>query len=185
LDLYTGLEVNVKNIYNDSMSVRNTLFLFCLVVALFSLPAVSHGMQKGVFISIIDGDSMMVSIEGRAREVRLIGIDAPEWGQEYGTKAKTYSLKFCYGKPLGIEYDVSKRDRFGRMLAYVYVGEKMLNEELVKSGLALAVKYNPNTKHHAQLVRAQEWAKKNRMGFWLHGGLKMTPREWRKTHRKK
>ncbi len=176
----SGLELLEEKLYTAVMQVRNALFLPILVLILLVSPGLADADDKGTFMSIIDGDSMMVEIRGRAKEVRLIGVDAPEWGQEYGTKAKAFSLKFCYGKTLRLEYDVDRKDRFGRVLAYVYSGRKMLNEELVASGLALAVKYKPNTKYHARLVQAQENAKKSRRGFWLHGGLKMTPREWRK-----
>lgn len=159
-------------------------FFLWFVLALLLFPLQSDAQDKGVFLSIVDGDSLMVEIEGRAREIRLIGVDAPEWGQEYGTMAKAFSLKFCYGQTLMIEYDKARRDRFGRTLAYVYKKDKMLNEELVRAGLALAVKYRPNVKHQPRFNEAQEWAKKNRRGFWLHGGLKQTPREWRKRKKK-
>lgn len=167
------------------MALRNILFFTGLFVLCLLASSPAQAREKAIFISIIDGDSMKVEIQGRTREVRLIGIDAPEWGQEYGTKAKTFALKFCHGRPLSLEYDVKQKDRFGRHLAYVYVGQKMLNEELVLNGLALSVKYNPNTRHQARLNQAQQVAQKSRQGFWLHGGLKKTPREWRKKYREK
>lgn len=166
------------------MPIRNVLFSICLVLALAMFAAPSFGADKALFISVVDGDSLTVEINGRTRELRLIGIDAPEWGQEYGTKAKEFVLKFCFGQTLTLEYDVDRKDKFGRVLAYAYKGRKMLNEELVLAGLALAVQYKPNTKHHTRLVRAQETAKRSKRGFWLHGGLKRTPYEWRKKYKK-
>jgi len=128
---------------------------------------------------------MLVEYKGRSQEVRLIGIDAPEWGQEYGTNAKSHALKFCYGKTLRLEFDRQKKDRYGRLLAYVYCGKDMLNEELTRAGLALVGKYKPNTKYHDRLLRAQKEAERKRNGFWMRGGLKQTPAQWRKTHKKK
>jgi len=165
------------------MSVRNFLISLSLVLSL--LTASPARAEKAQFLSAIDGDSLVLEIGGRTVEVRLIGVDAPEWGQEYGTKAKAFTLKYCYGKMVEVEYDVELRDRYKRTLAYVYVGNKMLNEELVRAGLALAVEYKPNTKHQARLATAQAQAEKSRSGFWLHGGLKMTPRQWRASHPKK
>lgn len=166
------------------MAVRKIAFPLWFFFLLLVFPTPSPAADRGILISVIDGDSLMIQIQGRSREVRLIGIDAPEWGQEYGTRAKAFSLKFCYGRPLTLEYDAERKDRFGRVLAYVYDDKKMLNEELVAAGLALARKYEPNTRHHDRLVKAQSLARKSRRGFWLHGGLKETPRQWRKRNKK-
>lgn len=167
------------------MSVRKILFPLSLVLCLLFAAVSADAMEKAQFLSVIDGDSLVIELNGRNREVRLIGIDAPEWGQEFGTRAKSFSLKFCYGKTLDVEYDVEKRDRYGRILVYAFADGEMLNEALVRNGLALAVTYKPNVKYQKRLERAQELARKSRSGFWLYGGLKMTPREWRAKHPRK
>ncbi len=164
------------------MSFRNTLFLPCLLLALFLFPSPSQA-QEAQFISIIDGDSLLVELGGRSCEVRLIGVDAPEHGQEYGVQAKCLAMKLCYGRILRLEFDKQRRDRFGRALAYVYCGDKMLNAEMVRAGLAIAVKYKPNTRHYEQFKLAEKAARAQRCGFWLRGGLKQTPAEWRKQHK--
>lgn len=174
----------MKTHYNERMHVRNFIISLGLVFALL-LSASPVRAEKAQFLSVIDGDSLVLELGGRNVEVRLIGIDAPEWGQEYGTKAKAFSLKFCYGRTVDVEYDVQRLDRYNRTLVYVSVDGRMLNEELVRAGLALAVEYKPNTKHQTRLKKAQAQAEKNRNGFWLHGGLKMTPRQWRAAHPKK
>ncbi|WP_419786011.1 thermonuclease family protein [Pseudodesulfovibrio sp.] len=165
------------------MSLRNTLFSLCLLLAL-TLPAVAGQTRDAQFLSAIDGDSLLLVIEGRSREVRLIGIDAPEHGQEYGTQARQEILRLCYGRSLRVEYDKQRKDRYGRLLAYVYYGKTMVNAEMVRAGLALAVRYEPNTLHLDLLRAAEKEARAKRRGFWLHGGLKRTPYEWRKLHRR-
>ena len=113
------------------------------------------------------------------------GIDAPEWGQEYGTQAKTHVMSFCFGQSLRLEFDKERKDRYGRLLAYVYCGDKMLNEEMVRAGLALVIKVKPNTKHYARLKKVEATAHAERRGFWLRGGLEVTPGQWRKRYGKK
>ncbi len=118
-------------------------------------------------------------------EVRLIGVDAPEFKQEYGIKAKEFSLRFCHGHKLRLEFDKELVDRYGRVLAYVYKGDRMLNEDLVKAGLAIAIKIKPNTRHYTRLKGAERIAAAKKHGFWKQGGLRMTPAKWRRANPQK
>jgi len=177
-----GVEVADEMLYVSSMSLRNTLPQLCLLLALI-LWAGPAPAQEAQFLSVIDGDSLVLEIGGQTREVRLIGIDAPEHGQEYGVQAKCQVIRYCYGRSLRVEYDQQRKDRYGRLLAYVYCGEKLVNAEMVRVGLALAVRYEPNVRHYDQLKQAEQEARAQRRGFWLHGGLKMSPSDWRKRHR--
>ncbi|QGY41997.1 nuclease [Pseudodesulfovibrio cashew] len=161
------------------------LRVFCLLFVLCGWSAPSPAAETARFLSVIDGDSLRIEYHGRTRELRLIGIDAPEWGQEYGTQAKAFTLKFCFGQTLTLEFDKERKDRYGRMLAYAYLGDRMLNEAIVGAGLALATEYPPNTRHSDTLARAQEMAKEKKRGFWRRGGLKETPYQWRKRHRRR
>lgn len=167
-----------------SMFSRITPLTLALLFALILLPSQAPAAELVRFLSIIDGDSLLVKYKGRSQEVRLIGIDAPEWGQEYGTQAKSHVLNCCYGQDLRLEFDREKKDRYGRLLAYVYCGNKMLNKEMVRAGMAIAIKVKPNTKYYRQLKQIEKQAQAQRQGFWLHGGLKQTPAQWRKAHRK-
>lgn len=148
-----------------------------LLLALSVLPAPA-GQAR--FLTVIDGDSLVVELDGRSAEIRLIGIDAPEGRQRYGTQARSHAMGLCYGRELRLEFDRERRDRYGRVLAYVYVGGRMLNEEMVRAGLALALPVEPNTAHAARLKRAEDEARAARRGFWAEGGLEMTPAQWRR-----
>ncbi|MEF2231112.1 MAG: thermonuclease family protein [Pseudodesulfovibrio sp.] len=165
------------------MPLQNTLFRLCLLLSL-GLFAGQALAQEAQFLSVIDGDSLVLEIEGRTREVRLIGIDAPEHGQEYGVQAKSQAMRLCYGRSLRVEYDRQRKDRYGRLLAYVYCGDRLVNAEMVRSGLALAVCYEPNVLHQEELERAEREARAQRRGFWLHGGLKLSPADWRRQHKR-
>ena len=158
---------------------RNPLFLavlFCLFLAP-SAPAEDLAVR---FLRVIDGDSLLVENKGDAMEVRLIGVDAPEFRQEYGREAKEFSLRFCFGKPLRLEFDKERRDQYGRYLAYVFAGREMLNEAIVRAGLAIPIRVKPNTRHFELFKQAEKEARDKRRGFWINGGLKKTPAEWRK-----
>ena len=162
------------------MNSRNLCIVF-LFLALF-LPGRANALDVQ-FLHIIDGDSLVVESRGDSMEIRLIGVDAPEYRQEYSIKAKVFSLKFCHGKKIRLEFDREKKDRYGRTLAYVYADGKMLNEAIVRAGLALAVRIKPNLKYSHRFNAAEKQAKEAKNGFWKYGGLKQTPTQWRKEHR--
>ena len=180
------------------MTRRNSLFpprpvapgrlTALLLVALFTLLPLRSARADDIaarFLSVIDGDSLRVEYRGDALVVRLIGVDAPEYKQEYSRKAKEFTLGFCHRKTLRLEFDQERRDRYGRTLAYVYADGEMLNEELVRAGLAIPIRIKPNTRYFARFQQAEKEAKEKRRGFWIKGGLDMTPAQWRKTHPRK
>ena len=72
------------------------------------------------------------------------------------------------------------RDKYGRLLAYVWIGDKMLNEELLREGLAVLLTIPPDVRYVERFKRAQEEAREQRRGFLAEGGLKEAPSEWRR-----
>ncbi|BCS88937.1 thermonuclease family protein [Pseudodesulfovibrio sediminis] len=170
--------------YALAMTLRKILFLFTLVAILAFLP-MQVKAQNVNFIKIIDGDSLLVEAGGRSLEVRLIGVDAPEFRQEYGREAKEFSLRFCFGQKLRLEFDKDLLDRYGRVLAYVYKGDEMLNQAIIKAGLAIAVNVKPNSRYYSRFKATEKQARKNKHGFWLKGGLDMTPAQWRRKNKKR
>jgi micrococcal nuclease len=168
---------------------RNTLFhrplvLACALACLLPALACAGGVAARL-VRVIDGDSLRVRCGGATLEVRLIGVDAPEYRQEYSRKARDFTRNFCRGKPLRLEFDRDRRDRYGRTLAYVWADGVMLNRELVRAGLALPIRIKPNTRHYTRLKEAEEEARRERRGFWNKGGLDVTPAQWRRAHRGK
>jgi micrococcal nuclease len=130
-------------------------------------------------VRINDGDTIEVNFNGRAEKVRYIGIDTPEYNQEYGKEAIKLNEKLV-GNTVELEFDVQERDKYGRLLAYIWKNEKLINETLVRKGLALIATYPPNVKYVERFQKAQEYARNNREGFWAKGGLSQTPYEYRK-----
>ena len=120
----------------------------------------------------MDGDTIVLDDGER---VRYIGIDTPEtvhprkpveW---MGKEAGQANRLLVEGKRVGLEYDVQRRDKYGRKLAYVYVGNVMVNELLVRAGYAQVSTYPPNVKHQERFLRAQRQARDEQLGLWGDG----------------
>jgi micrococcal nuclease len=121
---------------------------------------------------VVDGDTIEVELQGRRERVRYIGIDTPETKhpnrgvEPYGPEATEANRRLVQGQMVRLEFDVQPRDQYGRLLAYVYVGELMVNAELVRQGYALLSTYPPNVKHEALFVRLQREAREAKRGLW-------------------
>lgn len=118
---------------------------------------------------MIDGDTIV--IEGDER-VRYIGIDTPELassriaGEYLAEEAKAFNRKMVEGKRIVLEFDHQKMDRYGRLLAYVYVGQTMVNEELVREGFARERAYPPNLKYQRKFESIEKDARNRKRGIW-------------------
>lgn len=89
--------------------------------------------RDSVFIdAVIDGDT----VKANGESIRLLGINAPEKGEKLSEGARDYLEKNVLNKTVYLEYGKDKKDRYGRTLAYVFVGNKNINLELVKKGFA-------------------------------------------------
>ncbi|QLK86249.1 thermonuclease family protein [Staphylococcus sp. 17KM0847] len=122
---------------------------------------------------VIDGDTIIVSKPGQEDErVRLIGVDTPETVkpntpvQPYGKAASNYTKKHLTHQQVTLEYDREKTDRYGRTLAYVWLGDDMFNVMLAKEGLARAKFYPPNDKYRILIEQAQKEAQKKQLNIW-------------------
>lgn len=126
-------------------------------------------------IKNIDGDTLKVKLEnGKEETVRFLLIDTPETKhpslgvQPFGPEASDYVKKYVgEGKKVQLELDVSERDKYGRLLAYVWIDGQMLNRMLVEQGLArVAYVYAPNTKYVDYLRDVQSKAQTAKKGIW-------------------
>ncbi len=121
---------------------------------------------------VIDGDTLRLT--NRAR-VRLLGIDAPEIArpghpvEPFGPEAAQFTRQFVArdGGAVQLQFDRERVDKYGRLLAYVWVGQQMLNEELIRAGLATAetgFRYSASMK--SRFRRAEDEAKAAGRGIW-------------------
>lgn len=124
-------------------------------------------------VRVVDGDTIVVKYNGVDEKVRLIGIDTPESvhadeskNTEEGVLVSDYTKKMLTDKKVGLEFDVSKRDKYGRLLAYVYLDGEMYNKILLKEGYARVATYPPNVKYVDEFVKLQKEARENNKGLW-------------------
>ena len=131
--------------------------LTTLAAAEVSVPATVLGPGMATVASITDGDTIRVMLtDGSNEPVRLIGIDAPESNEPGYADSKDFlSGLLDDGQVVLLVSDVSDRDRFGRLLRYIYVGETFINEEMVENGQAVAVEYPPDNAQAEVLAAAQ------------------------------
>jgi micrococcal nuclease len=125
------------------------------------------------------------SSPGAPERVRLIGIDAPDLAQQpWGAAAKQQLERLIGNQPVMLELGQEPRDRYERTLAYVWRDGKLLNEQLVEAGYALAVPRSPNNKYDQRLKRAQEKARLMGVGIWNPDQpMRLTPAEFRAQNR--
>lgn len=125
-------------------------------------------------VKVIDGDTIKILYDGKEQNVRYLLIDTPETNhprlgkQPFGEEAKARNAELLQNGNVEIEFDIGERmDKYGRLLAYVYVDGVSVQEKLLEEGLArVAYVYPPNTRHLDPYEKAQEKAKKDGLGIW-------------------
>ncbi|MFS0783109.1 thermonuclease family protein [Bacillus sp. 1P06AnD] len=124
-------------------------------------------------VRVVDGDTILVRLDGKQEKVRLLLVDTPETVkantpvQPFGPEASAFTKKMLpEGKQIQLTFDQEKRDQYGRMLAYVYMDGKMLNERLLEEGLARVVVFKPNVKYVDTFREIEEKAKEKKLGIW-------------------
>lgn len=135
---------------------------------------IDYGKLDATVINVIDGDTVKVNVRGTEETIRLLLVDTPETVhptkpvQPFGKEASDFSKSIMpAGKAIKVELDVSERDKYGRLLAYIYVDGKMVNETLLEKGLArVAYVYAPNTRYVDEFREIQSKTQKQAIGIW-------------------
>ncbi len=152
-------EFNHSSAKNDSLEVQEK----------------NKKLLPGVIVKNIDGDTVEIKINNRVEKIRMLCVDTPETHhprlgvQPFGPEASEYTKKILpVGKKVEIEPGIGDgRDKYGRLLAYIYVDGKMFNKMLLEKGLArVAYIYAPNTKYVDEFYAIQKQAQKKAVGIW-------------------
>ncbi len=134
----------------------------------------------GEVVSVADGDTMTIlTVSGERIKIRLEGIDAPERGQDYGTKARQYLNDLCYGKVVTVES--RGEDQYGRTLGVVYLGDLNVNQEMVRNGLAWYYDYFV---YDPKLDSLEQSARRQKLNIWSVKNP-IPPYQYRKEKREK
>ncbi len=129
-----------------------------------------NGAEKVRVIRVIDGDTIVVS---GGRRVRYIGIDTPEVRgipDVFGPEATDYNRRLVEGRTVSLVKDVSKEDRFGRLLRFVYADGILVNAELVREGFAEATAFEPDITYAGCFAALEREAAEAGRGMW--GGVR-------------
>lgn len=144
-----------------------------LIVALVLAVTSAHAEGPGLVARVVDGDT--ITLRDGAK-VRYLGVNAPEEGQPFFSEALELNRRLVLGKRVRLEPDAERQDRYGRLLAHVFVGEEMVNLRLLRDGLAHVLVIPPNLRYSDDFLRAQQEARAARRGIWgrLTGPFKIT-----------
>lgn len=129
--------------------------------------------QTGRVTGVTDGDTITVEIEGREYRLRYIGIDTPENTTEvehFGPEAAEKNAELVEGQTVTLLRDISETDRFGRLLRYVFVGDRFINWELVAQGYANSVTFAPDLACSEVFQTAEQQARQRGIGLWAAQG---------------
>ena len=146
--------------------------LSLVLLALLLAPAAPGEAIEGTVVRVVDGDTIHVKLWERVEKVRYIGVNTPEVhhptkGEEPGGReAAEVNRRLVEGQAVRLELDVQERDRYGRLLAYVWIGDLMINAELVRLGYAQVMTIPPNVRYQEVFLKLQREAREAGRGLW-------------------
>jgi micrococcal nuclease len=123
-------------------------------------------------VRVIDGDTIEARIDGKTEAVRYIGVDTPETVkpdtpvQCFGPRASAFNHRLVEGRRVRLVFGVERRDVYGRLLAYVHLGGRLVNAMLVRRGLARTLTIAPNDRYAALFKRLELHAARIGRGLW-------------------
>jgi micrococcal nuclease len=159
------------------MKTHECLIQYLFIAIVFTIlcfPLIVNGYEQATVRNIVDGDTLKVSYQGQKELVRLIGIDTPESRKNkkafkdsrrsgddvesitsMGKEATNYVKGMVKpGDVINLEFDTQRRDKYRRLLCYVYLPNgRMLNEEIIKAGYASPMTYPPNVKYQENFLK--------------------------------
>lgn len=135
-------------------------------------PPAGAGRVATQVTRIVDGDTIHVDLDGRDTSVRLIGIDTPEKQgpytqlECYGEEATRHTAELLDGRTVDLEFDVERTDRYGRTLAYVWLGDQLVNETILRDGYAQLLTIPPDVAYVDRFRVAERDAREAGRGLW-------------------
>ncbi len=136
-----------------------------VIIAILLIIPSSHALELSQVSKVIDGDTITLD---NGEKVRLIGIDTPERGQCYYKEAKLRLTELVLNKKVELEKDITNRDKYKRLLRYIYIDNSSINKILVEEGYAKSYYYPPDIKNYQIFRQSEKLAKKNSLGMWKH-----------------
>lgn len=146
------------------------LAVFLLILLTGCVPVSQNGYH-GAVVEVADGDTIRLA---NGEWIRYLGIDTPELHHprkeiipEYlAEEAKEFNERLVAGKAVRLEFDRERRDKYGRLLAYVYVDDTFVNARLIEEGYARIFIIPPNVKYADEFLKLEQKARKEKRGIW-------------------
>jgi endonuclease YncB( thermonuclease family) len=160
--------------------MKKPYILFIILILVF-FAAESAFAWEGKVVKIIDGDSLQVKRDEKIYEIRLYGIDTPEYKQPFSNKAKRFTKNMTFRQNVSV--DQKDIDRYGRIVALVSVQDTLVNRELVRNGLAWFYgRYCLEQPLCDDLKSLESQARQQRRGLW-RDSAPVSPWEWKRQQR--
>ena len=146
---------------------RSMSYLLLALLPLLPFQDALHPVTR-----VLDGDTIEVEVGGERERVRYIGIDTPETDharevvRRLAARATEANEALVAGREVRLELDAERRDRYGRLLAYVWVGDTLVNERLLREGYAQVYTRPPNVRYADRFLAAQRSARAEGLGLW-------------------
>ena len=157
------------SIFNLQFSIT-PLFTLLAFAAIIASAAASEAQTWHTVRWVNDGDTVVLTTGQR---VRYIGLNAPEIdhadqkAQPHGYRSRSFNRDLVMSKQIRLEYDAERYDRYGRLLAYVFIEDgSFLNARLLREGMAFYLYHPTNVKYDQCLLKAQQEAMELKKGLW-------------------
>ena len=141
--------------------VRWSLLVVGLAVGIFVFVLSEHGIERAMIVAVVDGDTVRID---NGETVRLLGIDAPEYGEPCFAEAYDEFRNIVAGKSVLLIHDREDRDRYGRLLRYLEIDGALINLLLVQRGVARAEDFGHTLVRSAAFREAEQSAQSERIG---------------------
>jgi micrococcal nuclease len=129
-------------------------------------------IEQGQVIAVLSGDIITVLLDGLEVQVKYLLIDAPavdqegQGGEPFGPEALAFNRQLVQGRTVRLEQDKSQTDEAGRLLRYVFVDERLVNEELLRQGLARVVLEGTDRRYARRFQEVEQGARQAGVGIW-------------------
>ncbi len=152
---------------------RFTLLLLSLVATV----AIAGEPYYGTVKKVVDGDSLLITVGRKNIEVRLYGVDAPEYQQSFGVEAKKYVRQWTSGQRIMVHPEY--KDTYGRTVAIISKEQKMLNGELVQAGMAWVYPRYCRKDVCDTWQDMEKTARSKKLGLW-RSSQPISPWQWKR-----
>jgi micrococcal nuclease len=121
---------------------------------------------------VVDGDTIEVRLDGATEDVRYIGVDTPETVKPgspvecFGQQASRFNHRLVEGRQVRLVFGVERRDVYGRLLSYVYLGHRFVNAALLRQGFGRTLTIAPNDRFAERFKRLEIAAGRAGRGLW-------------------